>query len=392
MAKSAPELKEAEGQEPMNASVEVDVRIDRVTKRFGEVTVVDRLSLEIGRGEFFSLLGPSGCGKTTTLRMVGGFEEPTEGSIYLAGRDVTHLPPYRRDVNTVFQSYALFPHLNVYDNIAFGLRRRKLPEPQVASRVLEALRLVDLPGYERRRPSQLSGGQQQRVALARALVNHPKVLLLDEPMGALDAKLRKQMQLELKRIQMEVGITFLYVTHDQEEAMSMSDRIAVMRAGRIEDIGPPEQVYDNPATEFVAGFLGASNLLDCEVRERGGELTTVVAQGGSVLKIEASRMKGRDRGPVKVGVRPEKIHIGPAAAEPAPGSNSILGTVTMSNYIGVSHQYTVDSPSGKTLTVYTQNLGDEPIPRPGDRVRLSWRPEHAFVVEASEPAAKRDDA
>ncbi|HVB50072.1 MAG TPA: ABC transporter ATP-binding protein, partial [Burkholderiales bacterium] len=349
------------------------------------------LELEIACGEFFSLLGPSGCGKTTTLRMVGGFEEPTAGAIYLGGQDVTDLPPYRRDVNTVFQSYALFPHLNVFENIAFGLRRKKVPESQVESRVRDALRLVDLPSYERRKPSQLSGGQQQRVALARALVNHPKVLLLDEPMGALDAKLRKQMQLELKRIQKEVGITFLYVTHDQEEAMSMSDRIAVMRSGRIEDIGPPEQVYDNPATEFVAGFLGASNLLDGEVKERGGELATILAEGGSVVRVETSRMTGRGGGTIKVGVRPEKIRIEPAVAEPTPGCNSIVGTVATATYIGVSHQYKVDSASGKTLTVYAQNLGGEPTPRPGDRVRLTWRPEHTFVVAPSEPMAEREE-
>ena len=375
----------------MNASVEVDVRIDHVTKRFGDLTVVDDLELEIACGEFFSLLGPSGCGKTTTLRMVGGFEEPTAGAIYLGGQDVTDLPPYRRDVNTVFQSYALFPHLNVFENIAFGLRRKKVPESQVETRVRDALRLVDLPSYERRKSSQLSGGQQQRVALARALVNHPKVLLLDEPMGALDAKLRKQMQLELKRIQKEVGITFLYVTHDQEEAMSMSDRIAVMRSGRIEDIGPPEQVYDNPATEFVAGFLGASNLLDGEVKERGGELATILVEGGSVVRVEASRMTGRGRNAIKVGVRPEKIRIEPAGTEPTPDCNSIAGTVAMATYIGVSHQYKVDSPSGKTLTVYAQNLGGEPTRRPGDRVQLTWRPEHTFVVAPSETLTEREE-
>jgi spermidine/putrescine transport system ATP-binding protein len=246
---------------------EVDVRLERVTKAFGETVAVDDLSLDIQVGEFFSMLGPSGCGKTTTLRMIGGFEEPTRGTVYLGGRDVTELPPYRRDVNTVFQSYALFPHLDVFENVAFGLRRKKVDRPDVKKRVTDSLRLVDLPGYEKRKPTQLSGGQQQRVALARALVNEPKVLLLDEPLGALDLKLRKQMQLELKRIQTEVGITFIYVTHDQEEAMTMSNRLAVMRHGRVEQIGAPEAVYESPATEFVAGFLGASNLLDGEVKE-----------------------------------------------------------------------------------------------------------------------------
>ena len=244
---------------------EIDVRLERVTKEFGTVAAVDDLSLDIEVGEFFSLLGPSGCGKTTTLRMIGGFEEPTYGTVYLGGNDVTDLPPYKRDVNTVFQSYALFPHMDVFENVAFGLRRKKIPKEVADGRVIEALRLVDLQGFEKRKPLQLSGGQQQRVALARALVNHPRVLLLDEPLGALDLKLRKQMQLELKRIQQEVGITFIYVTHDQEEALTMSNRLAVMRRGRIEQLGDPEQVYDNPSTEFVAAFLGASNLLEGQV-------------------------------------------------------------------------------------------------------------------------------
>ncbi len=237
--------------------VEVDVRLERVSKLFGPVAAVDDLSLDIAEGEFFSMLGPSGCGKTTTLRMIGGFEDPSLGTVYLGGRDVTNLPPYKRDVNTVFQSYALFPHLDVYENVAFGLRRKKVPKDEVETRVKQSMTLVDLIGFEKRKPPQMSGGQQQRVALARALVNHPKVLLLDEPLGALDLKLRKQMQLELKRIQQEVGITFIYVTHDQEEAMTMSNRLAVMRNGRIEQLGEPEYVYENPATEFVAGFLGA---------------------------------------------------------------------------------------------------------------------------------------
>src|SRR4249919_737832 len=223
---------------------DIDVRLERVSKLFGDVAAVDDLSLDIQEGEFFSLLGPSGCGETTTLRMIGGFEEPSFGTVYLGGRDVTDLPPYKRDVNTVFQSYALFPHLDVFENVAFGLRRKKVNKSEVDERVRASMRLVDLMGFERRKPGQMSGGQQQRVALARALVNHPKVLLLDEPLGALDLKLRKQMQLELKRIQQEVGITFIYVTHDQEEAMTMSNRLAVMRNGRIEQLGEPEFVYE----------------------------------------------------------------------------------------------------------------------------------------------------
>ncbi|HET9498408.1 MAG TPA: spermidine/putrescine ABC transporter ATP-binding protein, partial [Candidatus Limnocylindria bacterium] len=235
---------------------DVDVRLEHVSKSFGETVAVDDLSLEIWRGEFFSMLGPSGCGKTTTLRMIGGFEEPTSGTVYLGDQDVTGLPPFKRNVNTVFQNYALFPHLSIYENVAFGLRRKKVADAEIKTRVGEMLELVELPGFEQRKPTMLSGGQQQRVALARALINHPQVLLLDEPLGALDLKLRKQMQIELKRIQSEVGITFIYVTHDQEEAMTMSDRIAVMRHGKIEQLGTPEELYERPTTAFVAGFLG----------------------------------------------------------------------------------------------------------------------------------------
>ena len=367
---------------------EIDVRLDRVTKRFGDVVAVDDLILEIEEGEFFSLLGPSGCGKTTTLRMIGGFEEPTAGAVYLGGRDVTDLPAYRRDVNTVFQSYALFPHLSVYENVAFGLRRKKLGRSEIDRRVREGLALVDLPGFERRRPSQLSGGQQQRVALARALVNRPRVLLLDEPLGALDLKLRKQMQLELKRIQHEVGITFLYVTHDQEEAMTMSNRLAVMRHGRVEQIGAPDDVYEHPQTEFVAGFLGASNLLDGEVKEVRGGIATVLIESGTSVSIPAERLNGHGGATaVKLGVRPEKIELEGDARESPAGWNVVAGTLRLSSYVGVSHQFTVDGPAGKTLTVYQQNLGARRPPKEGDRVRLRWRPEHTFVVRPSAPLA-----
>jgi spermidine/putrescine transport system ATP-binding protein len=376
----------------MKTPEEVDVRLEGVTKQFAELTVVDDLNLEIVNGEFFSLLGPSGCGKTTTLRMIGGFEEPTAGTIYLGGRDVTGLPPYRRDINTVFQSYALFPHLDVYENVAFGLRRKKVQKDEILRRVSESLTLVDLPGFEKRKPSQLSGGQQQRVALARALVNRPEVLLLDEPLGALDLKLRKQMQLELKRIQSEVGITFLYVTHDQEEAMTMSNRLAVMRQGKIEQIGEPQDVYENPATEFVAGFLGASNLLDGEVKDRSGALATVLIEGGTTLRVPVERVNAPESS-VRVGVRPEKVVVRRENA-PADGDgwNSVAGTLRVVTFIGVSHQYTVEGPAGKTLTAYAQNLGAEDPPTQGERIQLVWRPEHTFVVKPSEPLAEWEEA
>jgi spermidine/putrescine transport system ATP-binding protein len=370
-------------------SSEVDVRLEEVTKRFGDVTAVDTLNLEINRGEFFSLLGPSGCGKTTTLRMIGGFEEPTYGRIELGGVDVTGIPPYRRNVNTVFQSYALFPHLSVFDNVAFGLRRKKVAKDEVRRRVGDSLVLVDLPGFETRRPSQLSGGQQQRVALARALVNEPQLLLLDEPLGALDLKLRKQMQLELKRIQIEVGITFVYVTHDQEEAMTMSDRLAVMRHGRIEQVGVPEEVYERPATEFVAGFLGASNLLEGQVAQRNGQNAVIRVPGGTVV-VPADRI-GEEEGAFKLGVRPEKIRLDSATGEIPQGWNCVTGTLRMATYVGVSHQYSVDGPEAHRFTVYAQNL-DAAVPgRPGDAVRMLWRPEHTFVVRPSAPLAEEEE-
>ncbi len=362
---------------------EIDVRLDRVSKLFGDAAAVDDLSLDIQEGEFFSMLGPSGCGKTTTLRMIGGFEEPTYGTVYLGGRDVTTLPPYKRDVNTVFQSYALFPHLNVYENIAFGLRRKKVDKGDIDKRVRDAMTLVDLIGFESRKPPQMSGGQQQRVALARALVNHPKVLLLDEPLGALDMKLRKQMQLELKAIQQEVGITFIYVTHDQEEAMTMSDRLAVMRHGKIDQIGPPEAVYETPATEFVAGFLGASNMLDGEVKEtNNGRTTIALSTGGTVTTNTSGVPAGIST--VRVGVRPEKITIVPDDGNAPADRNTVTGLLRMSTYIGVNYQYKVEGPGGHELTVYVQNLGGEGSqPVPGQRVRLEWLPEHTFVVEPS---------
>jgi spermidine/putrescine transport system ATP-binding protein len=371
---------------------DIDVRLERVTKTFGDALAVDDLSLDIAEGEFFSMLGPSGCGKTTTLRMIGGFEEPSRGTVYLGGRDVTDLPPYKRDVNTVFQSYALFPHLNVFENVAFGLRRKKVAKGDVKARVDEALRLVEMSGFEERKPGQMSGGQQQRVALARALVNHPKVLLLDEPLGALDLKLRKQMQLELKRIQQEVGITFIYVTHDQEEAMTMSNRLAVMRAGQAEQIGPPEEVYENPQTQFVAAFLGASNLLEGDLKEQSNGTSTVLLAGGDVVHLPNDRAPFGVGTSVLVGVRPEKITIrsdGNRSAEP--GWNSVSGLLRMATYIGVSHQFNVEGPGGHELTVWVQNLGAEPVPAPGERVRLSWRWEHTFAVLPQEGVSLEEE-
>ncbi|MGZ6214080.1 MAG: ABC transporter ATP-binding protein [Candidatus Limnocylindria bacterium] len=362
----------------------VDVRLDHITKRFHEVLAVNDLTLEIERGEFFSMLGPSGCGKTTTLRMIGGFEEATSGTIYLGEADVTGLPPFKRDVNTVFQNYALFPHLTVFENVAFGLRRRKVASGEIATQVTQMLELVELPGYEERKPTQLSGGQQQRVALARALINHPRVLLLDEPLGALDLKLRKQMQLELKRIQTEVGITFIYVTHDQEEAMTMSDRIAVMRAGRIEQLGNPEELYERPTTPFVAGFLGVSNLLDGEIVGRDGSLVSIRLRDGTVLRAPGEGVS--TSGPIRVGVRPEKLRVGAGEAGPSNGLNALAGVVLDASYIGVSTQYLIETADGHRLTVYTQNLdtaGASEAMADGQRVHLTWKPQHTFVISGS---------
>jgi spermidine/putrescine transport system ATP-binding protein len=356
-----------------------DVRLENVIKTFGNHVAVDNISLTIESGEFFSLLGPSGCGKSTTLAMIGGFDEPSSGAIYLGGTDVSHLPPYRRDVNTVFQSYALFPHLSVAENVAFGLRRKGVAKAEITSRVRDMLALVDLEKFVDRKPLQLSGGQQQRVALARALVNRPKLLLLDEPLGALDLKLRKQMQLELKRIQAEIGITFLFVTHDQEEAMVMSDRFAVMAGGRIEQVGAPADVYDNPCSEFVAAFLGVSNLIPGQVTSRAADITWLQLADGAAIKVESKKLK-TSAADLKIGVRPEKFHILGKNETAGPEWNVIEATVGEAVYLGVSHQYAVESHSGQALTVYVQNLGN-PMLRQGELVRLAWYPEHTFVIE-----------
>ena len=350
-----------------------DVRIEGVTKRFDGVVAVDDLSLEIPRGSFFAMLGPSGCGKTTTLRMIGGFEAPTRGRIFLGDHDVVGLPPYKRDVNTVFQSYALFPHLTIAENVGFGLRRRGIKGKSLSGQVSSVLEKVGLEGFEKRKPRQLSGGQQQRVALARALVNSPRVLLLDEPLGALDLKLRKQMQLELKAIQHEFGITFVHVTHDQEEAMTMADTIAVMQGGRIEQLGTPADLYERPTTAFVAGFLGVSNLLHGTV---SGPISVRLSKGEEVT-VSREALAGRT-GEVAVGIRPEKLRLGSA------GTNSFAGRVRETAYVGVSTQYIVETTAG-ALTVYVQNAepGSGAI-APGGAVELSFDPEAAFVVDVSE--------
>jgi spermidine/putrescine transport system ATP-binding protein len=359
-----------------------DVRLVALTKRFREIVAVDAVSLEIGVGEFFSLLGPSGCGKTTTLRMIGGFELPTSGRIELRGRDVTQDPPERRPVNMVFQSYALFPHLCVFDNVAFGLRRRKLPDPETRRRVGEVLELVHLTGYDRRPPSELSGGQQQRVALARALVCEPTVLLLDEPLGALDLKLRRQLQVELKRVQVEVGITFVYVTHDQEEALALSDRIAVMNGGRVEQLGTPEELYDRPATRFVADFIGTTNLL-------AGRVASVAA-GGAVIDLEAGGrcVVGADGltpgGAVEVAVRPEALELvartgaGAPAGGEAAGRSWLRGTIEQSAYLGTSISYQVRAAGGQRLVATvprTQGRLTAGLP-----VDIRWRTDDALVL------------
>jgi spermidine/putrescine transport system ATP-binding protein len=348
-----------------------DVRLEHVTKRFDDVVAVDDVSLEVPKGSFFALLGPSGCGKTTTLRMIGGFEEPTAGRIFLGDRDVVGLPPYKRGVNTVFQSYALFPHLSVFENVAFGLRRQRVDRAQIKGRVEEMLQLVELGGLGGRKPRQLSGGQQQRVALGRALVCKPQVLLLDEPLGALDLKLRKQMQLFLKRLQHDVGITFIHVTHDQEEAMTMADGIAVMNQGRIEQLGQPEELYERPVTAYVAGFLGISNLLPGRVE--GAD--AVRLDDGTLLRADVN---GR-AGAVAAGVRPEKITIGPGG-----GANELAGTIAETAYIGVATQVLVETVAG-TVQVFAQNIDSgRRIPEPGSDVTLSWSPESTFVVEQGE--------
>nr|WP_246299381.1 ABC transporter ATP-binding protein [Nocardioides panaciterrulae] len=355
-----------------------------VTKSFGGFTAVRDLDLDIPSGSFFALLGPSGCGKTTTLRMVAGLETPTSGSITLAGEDITTAKPYRRPVNTVFQSYALFPHLDIFENVAFGLRRRKRPE--VERQVNEMLELVELTTQARKKPAQLSGGQQQRVALARALINEPQVLLLDEPLGALDLKLRRSMQIEIKRIQTEVGQTFVHVTHDQEEAMTMADTVAVMNGGLIEQMGSPSELYENPRSTFVANFLGQSNLIEGAVRERAADLVRVEMHGITVSIPAARAHADGDKG--WVGIRPEKVLIGEEGEElDAPGNSVPGGVVSDVSFVGVSTQYLVRMPWGQELQVFAQNTGHRRLFRVGERVELSWRPEYSFLLDFSQDAS-----
>ena len=370
-----------------DASAAPDVKLVQLTKRFDDVTAVDQVDLDVERGRFFALLGPSGCGKTTTLRMIGGFEDPTEGTVYLGGGDVTDLPPYRRDVNTVFQSYALFPHLDVQNNVAFGLERRKIGKDEVRKRVAEALELTQLHGLGKRKPAQLSGGQQQRVALARALVNGPRVLLLDEPLGALDLRLRKQLQIELKRIQQEVGITFVHVTHDQEEAMTMADTIAVMNEGRIEQQGGATDLYERPATEFVANFLGDCNLVDGKLGVRRGDVAEFETHDGAKLRVPADRIDGAvNGGPVRVGVRPEKLTLVPAGVDVPSGANALRGRVEIASFLGTAIQYVVHTTGGEEFTAVEQNrLGTEPESiGPGRDVSIAWDPSHSILVAKKE--------
>ncbi|MFD0369399.1 ABC transporter ATP-binding protein [Streptomyces sp. NPDC059071] len=361
-----------------------DVRLSGISKTYGSFTAVHPLDLTIPQGSFFALLGASGCGKTTTLRMIAGLEDPTTGTVFLGDRDVTDLPPYKRPVNTVFQSYALFPHMDIFENIAFGLRRRGIKS--VKSQVDEMIELVQLGEHAHKKPHQLSGGQQQRVAVARALINHPQVLLLDEPLGALDLKLRRQMQLELKRIQTEVGITFVHVTHDQEEAMTMADQVAVMNGGRVEQLGAPADLYENPQTTFVANFLGTSNLIEAEVVETGGDV--LVTAGGGKLRVPGERCTSavRTGGKVLVGVRPEKISLTHAddAGEIADGRNRVTGRIADSSFIGVSTQYVVNSPAGAELQVYEQNIERDSRLVPGAEVVLHWNPAHTFGLDAAQ--------
>jgi putative spermidine/putrescine transport system ATP-binding protein len=364
-----------------NDGPQVDVRLEGVVKRFGDVTAVAGVDLDVRRGEFFSMLGPSGSGKTTCLRMIAGFELPSAGRVLLGGVDVTGRAPYDRDVNTVFQDYALFPHMSVQENVEYGLRVKRVPRADRRRRAEEALGMVRLADLGKRKPGELSGGQRQRVALARALVNRPRVLLLDEPLGALDLKLRQEMQIELKHIQESVGITFLYVTHDQEEALTMSDRIAVFNNGRIEQIGTPAEVYERPATPFVAGFVGTSNLFTTTVEGQRGEYTLVrVGSDGLALLAGSGRALGAR---ITIAVRPEKIRLQEAAEPPAEGLCHARGTITEVVYLGTVTRYLVAIEGAESVVVLEQNLDTtsmEALGAQGRAVRLTWQPRHTFAI------------
>ena len=371
------------------AAAAPDVEIIGVTKRFGSVTAVDAMNLSIARGTFYSLLGPSGCGKTTTLRMIAGFEQPTEGEILLSGQPIAGVPPYQRNVNTVFQHYALFPHMNVAQNVGYGLRQRKIGKADEERRVTEALGLVRLAGYAKRRTWEMSGGQQQRVALARALVNRPTVLLLDEPLGALDLKLRKEMQLELKALQREVGITFVYVTHDQEEALTMSDVIVVMRDGLIQQQGDPTELYERPVNRFVADFIGTSNFIEASVVEPPDEERRVVVRSAKGLTL-----RGRITDPgaslstgdtVIVASRPERMEVVPSAAVEAPGASTthVPGRIKQGTYLGDETEYRVETEQAGELIVRHQNAtgaGGAPGVGPGDPVVVRWHEEANLIL------------
>jgi spermidine/putrescine transport system ATP-binding protein len=357
------------------------VRLRGVSKRFGDLVAVREMDLDIPSGEFFTMLGPSGCGKTTTLRIIAGFEDPSEGTVLLEGEDVTGRPAFKRATNTVFQSYALFPHLSVERNVAFGLQRRRVQKDEVRRRVAEELERVGLAAEAKRRPAQLSGGQQQRVALARALVNRPAVLLLDEPLGALDLKLRKQLQVELKRIQQEVGITFVYVTHDQEEALTMSDRIAVMNHGVIEQMGLPEEIYERPGTTFVAGFIGVSNLMPGEVVSTGTGTAELRLDAGVTVRTGAAGVSRGER--AYAVVRPEKLELQRANGAAPDGRASVDGQVESSLYLGTATQVIVRLPDDTRMTVLVPNIDEEArrrLPAAGDPARLSWSSDNIHMV------------
>jgi spermidine/putrescine transport system ATP-binding protein len=360
-----------------------DLKLEGVTKRFGNFIAVDNLDLIVPRGSFFGLLGPSGCGKSTTLRMIAGLEQPSSGRIMIGGVDMAGVKPYQRAVNTVFQSYALFPHLTIAENVAFGLRRRGVKD--VRRQVAEMLALVELESQAGKKPAQLSGGQQQRVALARALINKPEVLLLDEPLGALDLRLRRQMQIELKRIQQEVGLTFVHVTHDQEEAMTMADTIAVMNKGVIEQMGTPEELYENPRTTFVANFLGQSNLIEAGVVGADDE-HIMVDIGGNRIVVNRSRARSQE-GKVWLGVRPEKVSISAHSDRQGDNQGKLRGGIVSDvSFVGVSTQYLVRMPWGQELSVFEQNTGEHRLISTGDTVDLSWQPSRAFLLDHHQDA------